>query len=267
MEDVPIHPVHGVQDWDAPAGAISWKRLVNTLRTIKETGKIPPEHRSHDHLNEQKDFPVDPEVEAKLVAQLKQAQEDVQKRTGKKIIFGILDGFLLYWHPVSILFVMAKCGRSHSPVRQDVIAQLDIPIMLRVPEDVLKKRRTERHGYHTAGMLSLITSNESDFHAHSPPSPSPFPRPSLLLWCASRSNLASSCPLIPFSLSSSIRYGRRGSLARSSWLLGRYCLASLRRGTQRPVCQWGCRERSIIRGEGSKPRLARDAANVNERGG
>lgn len=108
MEQVPIHPVHGVQDWDAPAGAISWDRLVNTLRTIKETGKIPPDHRSHDHLNEQKSLPVDPEVENKLVAQLKQAQEDAQRRTGKKTIFGILDGFILYWHPVSDVFVTSR---------------------------------------------------------------------------------------------------------------------------------------------------------------
>jgi len=34
---------------------------------------------------------------------------------------------------------------------QDVVDQLDVRIMLRVPHDVLKKRRHERHGYHTAG--------------------------------------------------------------------------------------------------------------------
>ena len=34
---------------------------------------------------------------------------------------------------------------------KDVIDQLDVRIFLRVPHDVLKKRRHERHGYHTAG--------------------------------------------------------------------------------------------------------------------
>lgn len=34
---------------------------------------------------------------------------------------------------------------------QDVIDQLDVRIMLRVPHDVLRQRRHERHGYHTAG--------------------------------------------------------------------------------------------------------------------
>jgi nicotinamide/nicotinate riboside kinase len=39
---------------------------------------------------------------------------------------------------------------------QQVIEQLDIPIMLRVPHDVLKQRRHERHGYHTAGTQALL---------------------------------------------------------------------------------------------------------------
>lgn len=40
--------------------------------------------------------------------------------------------------------------------KQDVIDQLDVRIFLRVPEDVLKKRRHERHGYHTAGKNMLV---------------------------------------------------------------------------------------------------------------
>jgi len=42
--------------------------------------------------------------------------------------------------------VVCDFGKS-----QDVVDQLDVRIMLRVPHDVLKKRRHERHGYHTAG--------------------------------------------------------------------------------------------------------------------
>lgn len=56
---------------------------------------------------------------------------------------------------------------------QDVIAQLDVPIMLRVPESVLKKRRTERHGYHTAGMVQPTTLKELDPNPRSPLLPLP----------------------------------------------------------------------------------------------
>ena len=36
---------------------------------------------------------------------------------------------------------------------QEVIDKLDVRIFLRVPHDVLKQRRHERHGYHTAGKV------------------------------------------------------------------------------------------------------------------
>ena len=101
MELVPIHPIHGVQDWDAAPGAISWQRLVDFLTVIKRTGKIPPDHRSHDHLNERKDIAVDGGLKQQWIEELKTIQEEIKGRTGKKVIFGILDGFLLYWHPVS----------------------------------------------------------------------------------------------------------------------------------------------------------------------
>ncbi|PPQ98383.1 hypothetical protein CVT24_004062 [Panaeolus cyanescens] len=130
QELVPVHPVHQVQDWDAPAGAISWDRLIKFLKEIKVTGTIPPDHRSHDHLNEQKEIKVDEDVRQKWIAEFKRIQES-KAASGEKVIWGIVDGFLLYWH-------------------KEVIDQLDVRIMLRVPHDVLKQRRHERHGYHTA---------------------------------------------------------------------------------------------------------------------
>jgi len=60
------------------------------------------------------------------------------------------------------------------------VDQLDIRVFLRVPNDVLQRRRHERHGYHTAGelstfSLSLIHSQcpRSSSRPHVPPSPSP----------------------------------------------------------------------------------------------
>nr|GAT57771.1 fumarate reductase [Mycena chlorophos] len=124
QELVPINPVYNVQDWDAAPGAIDWPRLVEFLRTVKATGEIPADHRSHDHLNEQKDVPIPPELRDQWTAVF-------QQRDTEDVVWAFLDGFLLYWHP-------------------EVIEQLDVRIFLRVPHDVLRARRHERHGYHTA---------------------------------------------------------------------------------------------------------------------
>jgi nicotinamide/nicotinate riboside kinase len=129
QELVPIHPIHNVQDWDAAAGAISWDRLVEFLRHVKETGVIPPDHRSHDHLNEYEEVKVDDKVREKWIKEFESIKQE--KQESESIIWGLVDGFLLYWN-------------------KDVIDQLDVRIILRVPHDVLKQRRHERHGYHTA---------------------------------------------------------------------------------------------------------------------
>ncbi|KAF8995479.1 hypothetical protein BDQ17DRAFT_1365672 [Cyathus striatus] len=123
QELVPIHPVHQVQDWDAPKAP--------SLGT--ETGEIPPDHRSHDHLNEQKEVLVDQNTRQRWINHFQSLKKEERqiRATQTTNYMGLVDGFLLYWH-------------------KDVIDQLDIRIMLRVPHDVLKQRRHERHGYHTA---------------------------------------------------------------------------------------------------------------------
>ncbi|KAF9453943.1 P-loop containing nucleoside triphosphate hydrolase protein [Macrolepiota fuliginosa MF-IS2] len=132
QELVPLHPVHQVQDWDAPAGAISWDRLITFLRHVKETGEVPQDHRSHDHLNEQKEITVPDKVRECWIAEFQRLKEEREaQENGTRLVWALVDGFLLYWH-------------------KDVIAELDVRIMLRVPHDILRQRRHERHGYHTA---------------------------------------------------------------------------------------------------------------------
>ncbi|KAG5646838.1 hypothetical protein DXG03_002215 [Asterophora parasitica] len=126
-----MHPIHKVQDWDAAPGAILWPKLVSFLREVKETGKIPPDHRSHDHLNEQKEVKVDDEVRDRWIDVFEGLRKEREQNAQEKIVWGLVDGFLLYWN-------------------QDVIDQLDVRVFLRVPEEILRKRRHERHGYHTA---------------------------------------------------------------------------------------------------------------------
>ncbi|KAH9847182.1 P-loop containing nucleoside triphosphate hydrolase protein [Lenzites betulinus] len=130
QELIPLHPVYGVQDWDRAEGAIDWPRMVKALKEVKRTGEIPPEHISHDHLNEQKDVPITEDVYQKWKVYFARVQEE-HKKKGEEIKWVLVDGFLLYWSP-------------------EVVDKLDVRVFLRVPHDVLKQRRHERHGYHTA---------------------------------------------------------------------------------------------------------------------
>jgi nicotinamide/nicotinate riboside kinase len=98
---IPTHPVYGVQDWDAAPGAIDWPLLTSFLRRVKATGNIPPDHRSHDHLNEQKEVPVDKALQEKWEAAFAKFKAQ-QNSKGTKIVWGLVDGFLLYWHPVRV---------------------------------------------------------------------------------------------------------------------------------------------------------------------
>ncbi|KAK2467856.1 hypothetical protein APHAL10511_000151 [Amanita phalloides] len=123
QHEIPIHPLHGVQDWDNAQSAIDWPRLASFLRQVKATGVIPNDHRSHDHLNEQKEIPISGLCRQKWISEF--------GALGKEVSWVIVDGFLLYWDT-------------------EVVEQLDTRILLRVPYDVLKQRRHERHGYHTA---------------------------------------------------------------------------------------------------------------------
>ena len=98
---MPIHPVHNVQDWDAAAGAISWDRFVEFLGHVKETGVIPPDHRSHDHLNEQKEIKIEEKLREKWINEFESIKRN-KLLQNEKIIWGLVDGFLLYWNKVSV---------------------------------------------------------------------------------------------------------------------------------------------------------------------
>ena len=55
------------------------------------------------------------------------------------MIWFLVDGFVLYSHPVSEHIDLADA--------QDVVDLLNVKLFLRVPHDILKKRREERQTY------------------------------------------------------------------------------------------------------------------------
>lgn len=94
-----------MQDWDDPTGAIDWPKLVDALAHAKRTGSLPEGHHSYDHLNEQVHIPLaDGQLERWKVA-FKRAEADFEARTGERVIWALLDGFLLYWDQVRIFSI------------------------------------------------------------------------------------------------------------------------------------------------------------------
>lgn len=98
-ETLPVHPTLG-QDWDTAPTAINWPRLRAFLRTVKRIARIPDDHSSHDHLNEQRPVPLSDQVAVRCQAEIAAAQKEVEDASGVPIVWGLVDGFLLYWDKV-----------------------------------------------------------------------------------------------------------------------------------------------------------------------
>lgn len=126
------------------------------MKEVKKTGTIPDSHKSHDHLNEQKEVTLSNETFERWRSAFETLIEDYEKK-GAEVTFGLLDGFLLYWDDVRLncTHSVQLLTQAHFTT-QEVVDSLDVRLFLRVPHDVLKIRRHERHGYHTAGISSFF---------------------------------------------------------------------------------------------------------------
>jgi nicotinamide/nicotinate riboside kinase len=80
---------------------------------IRKTGIIPPEHYSHDHLNEQKDVPVASDTVQRWRDVFTKIQEE-RKQAGEAIVWVLVDGFLLYWDQVRAKLVAIDLFQSNS---------------------------------------------------------------------------------------------------------------------------------------------------------
>lgn len=102
-DKIPYHPdFPDIQDWDRADTAIDWPYFRRELEFAKKEAKHLPELRSHDHLNAQVDVPIDDAVIEEWRAKF-QELEDREKAKGIELVFVLIDGFLLYYDPVSPL--------------------------------------------------------------------------------------------------------------------------------------------------------------------
>jgi len=92
-------------------------------------GILPVDYRSYDSFNETANVPVDDGIIAKWRLRSKQLAEEHLEKCGEKLVWAVVDGFLLYWD-------------------ERIISSLDLRVFLRVPEEIAKARR-EARSYHT----------------------------------------------------------------------------------------------------------------------
>ncbi|KWU46008.1 P-loop containing nucleoside triphosphate hydrolase protein, partial [Rhodotorula sp. JG-1b] len=123
-DKVPIDPRYGWQDWDDKAGAIEWDRQREVFHSIRESGQVPPEHSSHDHLNEQVPVEIEDETERKWAE--RRVHADPRLSTRSKIV--VTEGFLILVDP-------------------ETSRQFDLQFFLRGDYATLKQRRIDRQGY------------------------------------------------------------------------------------------------------------------------
>ena len=93
-----MHPTYGVQDWDDPPHAIAWPRFASFLQSVRATGTIPPDHRSHDHMNIQREVSFSSDAIEQWRARFAALQDDANRR--RRVKWVLVDGFLLYWNQV-----------------------------------------------------------------------------------------------------------------------------------------------------------------------
>ncbi|KAH8697670.1 P-loop containing nucleoside triphosphate hydrolase protein [Talaromyces proteolyticus] len=140
-----------VQDWDT-IGAIDVNFLASALAYVREHGTLPPRLQSKEDQNEATDPGVTQakieSISQSVQARLSNSQEyskTAGSGTGEELpplTVAILEGFLLYAPPAS---------ENPSHILRPVQENIDLPLFLPAPYDIVKQRREARSGYVTIG--------------------------------------------------------------------------------------------------------------------
>jgi nicotinamide/nicotinate riboside kinase len=101
-EKLPVDAEYGFEDWDDAPGAIDWDRMVAFLSDLKSTGTLPGDHQSFDSFNETATVPVDDEIIAEWKKRSEKLAAEHLEKYGEKLVWALIDGFLLYWDEVSL---------------------------------------------------------------------------------------------------------------------------------------------------------------------
>ena len=75
--------------------------MATFLSNLKKTGALPDDHKSFDSFNETPSVPVDAAIITEWKQQSEKLAADHLEKYGEKLVWAIIDGFLMYWDDVS----------------------------------------------------------------------------------------------------------------------------------------------------------------------
>ncbi|KIM21630.1 hypothetical protein M408DRAFT_80281 [Serendipita vermifera MAFF 305830] len=122
---IPIHPKYNVPDWERAETSIEWPKFRQFLQNLKAKDNTPVDYVNHEGWTDS--VAVSQETVVHWQETLG-ALDAKLRQNGSNIEWGIVEGFLLYWHP-------------------DVIEPLDIRLFLRGDNKTMKARRELRETY------------------------------------------------------------------------------------------------------------------------
>lgn len=108
-----------------PEDSILWDKQRQTIKHIRQTGKLPEDHFSHDHMNAQKELPVSDELVKRWKEKFRSLEEQFRDDPPS---FVIADGFLILYDDESV-------------------REFDVRLLVREDYDTLVARRKARDGY------------------------------------------------------------------------------------------------------------------------
>ena len=97
---MPFNPVYNYEDSDTAATAVAWDRFVEFVCQVKKTGVIPPDHQTDEDLTKYNVVKLEEKVQEKWIKEFEKIKQDRQEN--ERIIWALLEGYLLYWHKVSV---------------------------------------------------------------------------------------------------------------------------------------------------------------------
>jgi nicotinamide/nicotinate riboside kinase len=89
------------KNWDVPS-AIDWSQMLKVLRDVKRIGSIPLDCISRGDWHEPGDIPIDDNRVVAWKARFEDIKQHCLVAANIKVIWVLVEGFMLYWDQVCI---------------------------------------------------------------------------------------------------------------------------------------------------------------------